>query len=72
MHNLTAIEDGLMNAQREGKTRDEPEGSRFIMLSDTLAKRWAQSIGIAKEIIMEDRGEDLKKGFSRHAEDYTI
>ena len=35
---LIAISEGLLNAKREGNQVDIPEGSKYIVMSDTLAK----------------------------------
>jgi hypothetical protein len=39
---LIEIADALDNAPRDGAAVDEPEGDRYITLSDTLAQQWAQ------------------------------
>jgi len=36
------IADALDLAGRCGSETDEPEGSRYIIVSDTLARRWAR------------------------------
>lgn len=35
---LTALADGLDAAPRHGADTDEPEGARYVLLSDTLAR----------------------------------
>ena len=35
------IAEALETAERMGAERDEPEGVRYIVISDTLARRWA-------------------------------
>lgn len=34
---MQAVAMALENAQRQGAVKDEPEGARYIQLSDTLA-----------------------------------
>jgi hypothetical protein len=41
---LRDIADGLDKAERQGANKDDPEGSRFIILSDTLAKIMSEAI----------------------------
>jgi len=41
---LTQIAEGLERWDRIGSDIDEPEGARYIRLSDTLAKLMAQSL----------------------------
>jgi len=36
--------DALDAAPRQGADRDEPEGSRFVVLSDTLAKQFSSRL----------------------------
>jgi hypothetical protein len=38
------VADGLDNAERVGAEKDEPEGSRWIQMSDTLAKIIARGL----------------------------
>ncbi len=35
------IAAALDRADRQGAATDEPEGARFIVMSDTLARQWA-------------------------------
>lgn len=39
---LSGIARGLNEAPRHGAEKDEPEGSRYIMISETLANQWAE------------------------------
>lgn len=41
-----SIAHALEHTERQGGDEDKPEGSRFITLSDTLAKRWAEEIRV--------------------------
>lgn len=41
----------LIAAERTGAERDEPEGARYIMISDTLARRIAQDMETAADIV---------------------
>ena len=36
--------DALKNAGRQGSAKDEPEGSRYITLSDTLVKELIKAL----------------------------
>src|SRR5688572_25962167 len=56
------LADLLDAAERTGNTKDEPEGSRVVILSDTLAKEWAQALRDAaaaqKRVRFIPRGSD--------------
>ena len=41
---LSALADALQNAPRCGTDRDDPEGTCYIMISDTLATQMAQEL----------------------------
>ena len=41
----------LENGERVGSERDEPEGSRYIKISDTLARKMAESLDVVLEWI---------------------
>ncbi len=41
---LTQIADALDKAKREGQEYDDPEGTRYITMSDTLAKNIAEQL----------------------------
>lgn len=41
---LSEIADALDSAERQGKIPDNPEGSGYIMISDTLAKQIANNL----------------------------
>jgi hypothetical protein len=48
---LTAIADGLENAARLGRPVDQPEGVRYIQISDTLSKQFVASLRFHVESI---------------------
>lgn len=39
-----AVADALDAAERQGERTDEPEGARYVVLSDTLARRIADGL----------------------------
>ena len=47
------IADAMDKAERMGASKDEPEGVRYIIISDTLAKQWA-SILRGEEYMRKD------------------
>ena len=60
-----AIEDiaseilcALTGARRTGAERDEPEGSRYITLSDTLALKWTRELRQALYGCSRGEGDD--------------
>ena len=45
--NITDIADALDGAIRQGSAVDQPEGSRYAVLSDTVLKRMARDLRLA-------------------------
>ena len=41
---IREIADGFDNATRQGATADDPEGSRFVVFSDTSLRRIARDL----------------------------
>ena len=48
---LETIAHDLRTATRNGKKKDQPEGTRYIVVSDTLAKRWEEKMTSASKIL---------------------
>ena len=43
----------LNNATRQGTEKDEPEGTRFIVISDTLARNIARELVLSADAIQQ-------------------
>jgi len=42
--NLTFVREALRCSRRMGADKDEPEGSRYIQISDTLARKMVKAL----------------------------
>ena len=51
--NIKDMLEILVMAERQGTEKDEPEGSRFIQISDTMAKKMIKTLEI--EVLKEAR-----------------
>lgn len=56
---IEQILDTLKRAPRFGNDRDEPEGARWIQITDTLANRWAEELRI---YLLSQYGQGARNG----------
>ncbi len=69
-YSVQQIISALATAERQGSKTDEPEGSRFILLSDTLAGHFASSLrSHLTEAASASRQEAANKAASKAAEE---
>ncbi len=58
---LEEIANGIGNAERQGADTDEPEGARFITISETLLLRMVVGLGGVRGgiIMLEEKNAEL-------------